>query len=214
MRCRIRRWELSRRLAAGEPLSEGLRRHLARCDACREHHDRLTALTGRLRDAAPPAEPLSPELTARILAAVRAERTPIRRAAPRSRIIRIAAPLAAAAGVLLAVGLYFTLTPGPTPDPNVSVVVTPPPAQLPPGPQGLTEPFWADVEQLAGRAVVDPIQHLADETESLGNSLLARLPLDLLRAGDGRWLDDLLPGAPGSQARPRAPTSHPARSAG
>ncbi|HUS90733.1 MAG TPA: hypothetical protein VM695_02745 [Phycisphaerae bacterium] len=212
MVCRIHRWGLSRRLASGAPLGEALRRHLAGCDRCRAYHEQWQAMAKRLREETPPAGPLAPQLSARILAAVRSAQAPAARPAPRGRTIRLLAPLAAAATILLAVGGYFLLPPDKPPvDPNhgTAVVRSVP---LPPGPDELTQRFWTDVERLAGAPMADEVRRLARDTEDLGNSLLARLPLDLLRAGDGRWLDDLLPGSAGPAGPP--PTSGPSPKAG
>ena len=220
MRCRIYQWLLSRRLAAGEPLPPRLRRHLAGCPACRTHRDELAAVTQRLRADAPDEPPLPAELTRRIMAAVEsAAPEPQPRSRPRSRrpLVVALSYLGAAACVLLAV----TLLPpgGSTPVEDGNRVARPAPTPpTPPSSDELTEPFRQDVERLAAVLVDAQVQRLTEDTRRFGSDLLARLPLGLLRTGDGEWIEKLVPPErapgperPGSGSRPRdkRPSPHP-----
>jgi len=210
MRCRIYRWMLLHRLAAGEEWSDKLRRHLDACESCRTWLEDLRHARQRLRDEAPPAEPLPPALADRIMAAVRAEQTapaPRRTRRRPHRVVRIVAPLAMAATLVLAVGAHVLLSP--------TRPVEPPPTRAAkraalPTPGDLTEGLWGDVGRLATNlAMAEEVRRLADETEAIGASLLAHVPLDLLTGGDARWLEELIPGRPGRP--PRRPTTRTSR---
>jgi len=211
MRCRIYQRNLSIALAAGEPPSPRVRRHLARCDACREHHEKLSAMAQRLRDAAGPAEPLSGELSGRILQAVRAAGAERPKRPARVIPLRVIGALAAAASLVLAIVLVVTTW---RPDRPPAVVKRPRPAPtspraIPLGPGRLTEAFWSDVERLTAGPVADEMQHLAADTRRIGSAMVACLPVDLIRRGDGRWIDALLPGVSDTKKAPPAPASRP-----
>lgn len=213
MRCRIYQWRLTRALAAGEPLSAGLRRHVAACDRCRRVHAEMQAIGQVLRDDVPAAAPLPAALRRRIVDAARPGRTVEPPPAPRPWF-GPAAGLAAAACLVVGVAL---LSMGPPREPGQSgagttaPVVASAPLPGPPGPDALTEPFWTDIEQLTAAPVASEMERLAEDTRQFGSALLARLPLELIRAGNGKWLDSLLEDVMGPSGPVRPPASAPSR---
>lgn len=68
MNCQQTRDELNRKFDDGEDLMEGLEVHLASCEACHTHLDRLNVLLGAMSDA--PVEAPSPWLAERLRRAV------------------------------------------------------------------------------------------------------------------------------------------------
>ena len=106
MLCQIYRWMLSRSLDAEAPVSPRLRRHLKSCDACRRYYENLSILADRLRAELPGQPALRSDLRERIFQAVRSE--PTRLGPARHLHLKPALnSLAAAACVLLAIGLFF-----------------------------------------------------------------------------------------------------------
>lgn len=200
MRCRDYQKKLSRSLDADEPLSPGLRGHLGRCESCRRHYDELVAMGDRLRHAAEPPEPLSPELRERILSAVRSSGPA---GAKRRIVIRLAPVMAAAACLLLAVGFFAVLNPncgGPDKDQVVRKLPEPPsPAETPEAPltalaaNVLIGRSLSRAEEFAASPVADEVHLLAEDTRAASRALLACLPLELVGGSNGEWLDTLLP---------------------
>ncbi len=215
MRCRIHQRNMSIALAAGEPLSPRLERHLARCERCRKYRDELEAIGRRLRQAVPPQEPLSPELSGRILGAIRSAGA--ERPKPPARIIplRTIVAVAAAACVLLGLGLLAMVWPWDAVEQPVVRLPKPQPQPItPPGPEDLTKGLWPGVENLTSAPMMDEMERLADDTRRIGSAMLACLPMELIRGGDGEWIDALLPGLSAPRPATRAPTSRPDSSPG
>jgi len=215
MRCRIHQRNLFIALTAGEPLSPRLQRHLARCERCRKRRDELEAMLRRLREAAGAEGPLSPELSERIFEAIRSVDTLPPKPAARVVPLRTIGAVAAAAGVLLGLGLLAVLWPtGPAEPPVVRAPKPEPQPIAPPGPEDLTKVFWSDVEVLTSATMEKEIQRLADDTRRIGGAMLACLPMELIRRGNGEWIDALLPAAPAPREASRAATSRPRSSPG
>jgi len=215
MRCRIYQWKMSRSLDDDEPLSPGLRRHLARCRTCRCRYDELTAMAESLRLAVGAEEPLSPELRERILSAVR----PLRPARPRRPVVvRLIPAMAAAACLVLGAGFLVMLNPncrdGPDPGRVAGKQPKPSPPEAPRVPlaalaaDALIGESLAQAGIFAAAPLTNEVRLLASDTRAIGSALLACLPLELVGARDG-WFDALLPGLPPSRTSGRSPTSHP-----
>ena len=211
MRCRIYQRKLSISLAAGKGLSRRLRRHLAGCERCRAVHEELTALGRGLRAAAGEAEPALPgALRGRIVEALRAEGA-ARPVPARVIPLRLIAAVAAAACVLVALGLLVMVWPmGPDEPPVVIRDAKPKPRWVaPPGPEDLTDALLADVAALTSLPMVDEMRRLADDTRQMGSAMFACVPTELIRGSDGQWLDALLPVLTGSGEPEPTPTSRP-----
>ena len=215
MRCRIYQWKMSRSLDDDEPLSPGLRRHLARCRTCRRRYDELAAMAEGLRLTVGAEEPLSPELRERILSAVR----PLRPARPKHPVVvRLMPAMAAAACLVLGVGFFVMLNPNCRDDPDAGRVTGKQPKPSPPeAPRVPLAALAADA--LIGRSLAqagifaagpltNEVRLLASDTRAVGSALLACLPLELVGGSDA-WLDTLLPGSPPSRTSGRSPASHP-----
>ena len=215
MRCLVCQRNVSIALACGEPLSPRVQRHLAGCEQCRKHHDELEAMGRRLRQAVPAEGPLSPQLSGRIIEAIRSAGPQQLRPAARVIPLRTIGAVAAAACLLLGLGLVITLWPwGPVEQPVVRAPKPQPRPISPPGPEDLTKEFWSDVEGFTSAPMMDEMQRLADDTRRIGGAMLACLPMDLIRRGDGAWIDSLLPGLSAPREATPTPTSRPDPSRG
>lgn len=180
MLCRIYRWLISRSLDADAPQGPRLRRHLDACDECRRRYDGLAALGDRLRAEVPGEQPLPLELRERIRRAVRAVRAESK-PAPRPLMLRlrpVLGALAVAACVLLAVGVFLATRP-----PDRPVVVEQPRIPLPTDllePRTLIDESLAQVRKIAAGPFGDEMARLARDAGTLGRSILAPLPLELV----------------------------------
>ena len=167
MICACYRWLISSSLDSGTPPGRLLRRHLGRCAACREFHERSLDLAAALRD-----EPVP--LTARPPVRVRA----------RSARRRLAAASLAAASILIAV-LFLLLDRQPVspvvtvaPDPSGSVQVA---AVTIPSSDELMSALRGSVAEIAdplGRPVVLELKDLHAQYRHARETLLAYLPSD------------------------------------
>jgi len=177
MLCRIYRWLISRSLDSDAPPGPRLQRHLDSCGECRHRYDKLAALGKRLRAEVPREQPLPPELRERIRRAVRAEHKTAQR--PVALHLRgVALALAAAACALLVVGVFLATRP-----PDRPVVVKQPRIPLPTDllePRTLIGESLAQVREFAAGPFADEVVLLARDAGSLGRSMLAPLPLELV----------------------------------
>lgn len=178
MLCRIYRWLISRSLDADAPPGPRLRRHLDACDECRRRYDGLAALGDRLRAEVPGEQPLPLELRERIRRAVRAEHKTAQRPVA-MRLSPVAWALAAAACALLAVGVFLATRPPDRPH----VVAKAPDIRLPTDllePRTLIDESLAQVREIAAGPFADEMARLARDAGTLGRSMLAPLPLELV----------------------------------
>jgi len=159
----------------------------------RNNQDPFELLDAALRRDVPPEEPLSPELTGRIVASIRAE------SGRRGRVLtfrRLVIAGALAAGVLLAIVLLVRSRvnvnpPGPivkTPDTkglggNVLAIS---PARV------IVDNSLTAVEEFAADSVVQEMQSLVRDASDIGSAMLASLPVDVGGGRGSRWWTRLL----------------------
>jgi hypothetical protein len=161
--------ELLQRRLDGEAVNEaGLGEHLLFCPGCRLQHAAAHRLLGGLEALEPPPPPDG--LSRRIVARVLAER--------RARLARrLVLPLAAAAGLLLAVSLLARLwPPAPLPTEPPTIAQRPPEPPEVDVPELLPPPSLRDSVTEAGSAVVRATRRTADETVKQTRALLPSLP--------------------------------------
>ncbi len=187
MLCNVYRKELSKSLDSGQPLPTMLAVHEATCDACREYHESLTALEGRLRQSVPPEAPLSAELRERIRRSVAAASL-----APamtfRRRMMPILAGIAAAACIALAV-IFFIATRPPKTHKPPQIAENPNPANpLAMIARMRSDAFGGMSLQRAGELAATPmeeeLQRVVSDARSVSEALLACLPRDLPASRD------------------------------
>lgn len=186
---------------SGGPMSAELKSHLADCEACRLHHQRLAGVRKSLEHDTPPPVALPVGFAARVMSAIEAdrdERKPIWR-----RLMLRAAIAAAAAACVLAGAAWMILDAPPAErrggdGETASLVMT--------APIDLGGPLLADIGQLAGDPITEEMSKFVEDTRRLGSSILTELPVDLLPGVDRNWVESILPAAE-ADARPSATTN-------
>ena len=159
----------------------------------RNNQDPFKLLDVALRRDVPPEEPLSPELTARIVASIRSE------SGRRGRVLtfrRLVIAGALAAGVLLAIVLLVMSrvevnSPGPIAPRNTDRSGGDIFAKIPPAPEIVDNSLTA-VEEFAADSVVQEMQSLARDASDIGSAMLASLPVDVGGGRGSRWWTRLL----------------------
>ncbi len=168
---------------AGEALSGEIERHLADCQACRQHYDRLVRLCQALACDLPPATDMPDGFAPRVMLAIEAEKR--RRKTGRRRLV-LSGTIAAAAACLLVGAAWMMLPAGRDPvDGNAASIAMTAPIEL-------GKPILAEV-RLLGDPIADEMNNFVDDTRRLGRSLLAQLPVDLLPGVGSDWAKGVLP---------------------
>ena len=152
------------------------------------NHDQLELLETALRGGAPPEEPLSPELQARIVGAFRTESRP-RRGALTLRRFTVAAALAAS--LLLAITILVMNRSDNNLPGSIGKVIQSDHgvfgfAKIPPAPV-IVDDSMAAVEEFATNSVVQEIRYLARDASEIGIAMLAAIPGDVVGRGDSNW---------------------------
>lgn len=159
----------------------------------RNNQEHFELLDAALRRDVPPEEPLTPELSARIVASIRAESD---RRGGVWTFRRFAITGALAAGLLLAITLLVMTRLGVnSPEPIVDRDTGGPGAEIfekiTPAPL-IVEDSFAAVEEFAADSVVQEMRHLARDASDIGSAMLASLPVDVGVGGQARWWNRLL----------------------
>jgi len=189
---------------ADGPLSAELQSHLANCEACRLHYQRLVRIRKSLLRDAPPPVALAEGFTARVMSAIEAGRGERRRT---WRRLMLPAAVAAATACVLAAAAWMIFGGSPTGGGaadgiTASLVMT--------APVELSRPLLADIGQLTGDPIAEEMKNFVDDSRRLGSSLLAELPVDLLPGVDRNWVESILPAAEPAPDPPATTNPHQA----
>jgi len=133
MFCSIYKWKISQAMDQGKPISSNVKRHLAKCESCREYAEFCTSLKPKfIRDKQNMLEDFDEGMKEKIMAAIpeKPERVSVTGKNPRwhlwpSRRPALIPSLAAAASVLvIVIGLLFFILPRPKQTPPIGQIST------------------------------------------------------------------------------------------
>ena len=156
------------------------------------NQERFELLDAVLRRDVPPEEPLSDELTGRIVAAIRTESG--RRGGART-FRRFAICAALAASVLLAIALLMMYRPhvnSPRPNARRDANGSRRDAGGISPERTIVDDSLTAVENFAADSVAQEMRHLARDASDIGSAVLASLPGDVQVPGQPRWWSGLL----------------------